>query len=98
MTPLKNDSDIIFEGYISNYSINPIAIQANEIASQNRLSISIKVIHTNLINAINNYEKTFSRYIDYDSSLDFPSIEESLNDEIIKQITEDIFNETFSNW
>ena len=98
LTPLKNDSDIIFEGYISNYSINPIAIQANEIASQNRLSISIKVIHTNLINAINNYEKTFSRYIDYDSSLDFPSIEESLNEEIIKQITEDIFNETFSNW
>ncbi len=45
-----------------------------------------------------NYDKTFSRYADYESSQDFTSIEESLNKEIITQLIEDIFNEAFSNW
>jgi len=98
LSPLSNGGDLEFNGVISNYSINPIAIQADETASQNRLSISVKVDFINLIDEESNYQKTFSRYVDYDSSLDFNSIEESLNDEVISQIIEDIFNEAFTNW
>ena len=95
---LSEDGDLNFSGYISNYSINPIAIQANETASQNRLSISIKISFVNNTDEENNYDKTFSRYVDYDSSQDFTSIEQSLNEEITSQLIEDIFNEAFTNW
>ena len=98
LSPLLSGGDLEFNGAISNYSISPIAIQADETASQNRLSISVKVDFINLIDEESNYLKTFSRYVDYDSSLDFNSIEESLNDEVISQIIEDIFNEAFTNW
>src|SRR6187551_1681607 len=37
------NGDLIFEGSIVNYIISPIAIQANEIAAQNRLSITVNV-------------------------------------------------------
>lgn len=98
LTPLSEDGDLNFSGYISNYNINPIAIQANETASQNRLSISIKISFVNNTDEENNYDKTFSRYVDYDSSQDFTSIEQSLNEEITSQLIEDIFNEAFTNW
>ena len=98
LIPLAKDGDLSFSGFVSNYSINPVAIQANETASQNRLSVSIKVDFINNLDEENNYKKTFSRYIDYDSSSDFNSLEESLNEEVINQLIEDIFNEAFTNW
>lgn len=98
LIPLNSDSDLIFSGRITNYSINPIAIQADETASKNRLSITVKVKFVNIIDKESNYDKTFSRYADYESSQDFASIEESLNEEIISQLIDDIFNEAFTNW
>jgi hypothetical protein len=98
LSPIDNDGDLIFNGQITNYTINPIAIQANETASKNRLTISIKVNLINNIDEENNYNKTFSRYVDYESSINFTNIEESLNEEIVSQLIEDIFNEAFTNW
>ena len=63
------------------------------LASKNRLNISVKVKFINNLDEENNYDKTFSRYVDYDSYQDFSTIEESLNEEIINQLIEDIFNE-----
>src|ERR1041385_3718016 len=40
-------ADLIFEGNITGYAIQPIAIQANETAAQNRLTITINVKFTN---------------------------------------------------
>ena len=95
---VNNDGDLMFNGQITNYNINPIAIQANETASKNRLSITVKVNFINNIDKDNSFNKTFSRYVDYESSINFTSIEESLNEEIISQLIEDIFNEAFTNW
>jgi hypothetical protein len=98
LIPLNSDGDLIFSGRITNYSINPIAIQSNETASKNRLSITVKVKFVNIIDEESNYDKTFSRYADYESSQDFTSIEESLSEEIVSQLIDDIFNEAFTNW
>ena len=98
LIPLNNDGDLIFSGRITNYNINPIAIQADETASKNRLSINVKVKFVNITDEESNYDKTFSRYVDYESSQDFTSIEQSLNEEIVSQLIDDIFNEAFTNW
>ncbi|MAZ54338.1 MAG: hypothetical protein CMP55_00830 [Flavobacteriales bacterium] len=98
LSQVNNDGDLMFNGQITNYNINPIAIQANETASKNRLSITVKVNFINNIDKDNSFNKTFSRYVDYESSINFTSIEESLNEEIISQLIEDIFNEAFTNW
>ena len=98
LIPLNKDGDLTFSGRITNYSINPIAIQADETASKNRLSITVKVKFVNIIDEESNYDKTFSRYADYESSQDFTSIEESLSEEIVSQLIDDIFNEAFTNW
>ena len=98
LSPIDYDGDLIFNGQITDYTINPIAVQANETASKNRLSISVKINFINNIDEESSYNKTFSRYVDYESSINFTSVEESLNEEIISQLIEDIFNEAFTNW
>ena len=100
-TSLSNadkNADLTFEGAISGYSITPIAIQANEIAAQNRLTITVNVKFTNLKDEKMNFETNFSRYKDYNSTLNLASIEDALISDINDQLVDDIFNKAVINW
>lgn len=90
--------DLHFEGSITNYVINPVAIQGNETAALNRLTVTIFVKFTNAIDKKYNYETTFSAYEDYDSSQDLSAIEEELVGLINVQLVEDMFNKAVINW
>ncbi len=99
-TKLKEseEGDLMFEGEIRDYTITPQAIQADEIAAQNRVTITIRVKFTNEKDPAQNYDKSFSQYADYNSSLDLQSVQASLNEEILKMILDDIFNAALGNW
>ena len=88
----------MFEGDITKYEIKPMAIQSNEIAGQNRLTISVKVDFINKYEDEFNFSHTFSRYKDYESDQNFSEIEEVLMNEITNEIIEDIFNKSVVNW
>jgi hypothetical protein len=38
------------------------------------------------------------RYADFDASLDLRQVEDQLNQEIVRQLVDDIFNRAFVNW
>ena len=90
--------DLAFSGYISQYKIKPIAIQANETAGKNRLTIVVKITFKNSYTKENNFEQTFSRYRDFNSTENISTIEQSLIEEITNELTEDIFNKAVVNW
>ena len=58
---VDRDGDIQFEGYISDYRAQPVAIQGSETAALNRLSISVLVKFTNTKDATQTFESTFTR-------------------------------------
>ena len=91
-------ADLIFEGSITGYSIQPIAIQANETAAQNRLTITISIKFTNQKNEKQNFETSFSRYADYNSQENLATVEPQLITTITDQIVDDVFNRVFINW
>jgi len=95
---IENEGDLNFSGYISKYQIKPMAIKANETAGKNRLTIAIKVTYNNNLDAENNFEHTFSRYRDYDSTQNISDIENTLIEEITNELAEDVFNKAFVNW
>jgi len=101
-TPLTivntKNADYTFEGAITGYSINPIALQSDDIAAMNRLTITVRVSFKNKFDEKLNFEQTFSRYSDYSSTLNFTGIESGLMQEIVSALTEDIFNKAFVNW
>jgi hypothetical protein len=90
--------DVSFSGEIRNYETRPTAITGSETAARNRLTISIRVVYTNNIEPELEYETTFSRYEDYDSSQNLADVENELIDLIIESILDDIFNKAFVNW
>jgi hypothetical protein len=98
LTLVKTNGDLNIEGEISNYVVQAIAVQANQQAALNRLTISIKVKFTNKKNEKQDFEAVFSRYRDYNSQLDLSSVEKNLIDEINKELVEDIFNRAVVNW
>jgi hypothetical protein len=87
-----------FEGEISDYNTRPLTVSADAQAAVNRFTISVKVKFTNSVNPDNSFEQTFSRYADYDSTLELSQVEAELTGDIIELLVEDIFNRAFVNW
>jgi len=95
---VDRDATLTLEGNIPGYTIIPLAIQANELAAQNRLSISVNVKFTNLKDEKQNFESTFTRFADFESTLNISSVEDQLIKQINEQIIDDIFNKAVINW
>jgi Lipopolysaccharide-assembly len=95
---VSKNGDLQFEGSITGYRITSVAIQGNETAALNRLSITVKVKFDNTKDDTQNFETSFTRFADYDSSQNLSSIEDALIKDIDEQLTQDIFNKAVSNW
>lgn len=93
-----NNGDIRFEGQITEYSQRPIDIQKDEIAASNRLTIAIRVKYTDTKDETHDFTSSFSNYADYSMDADFNSVEESLINEILEKIIDDIYNKALVNW
>jgi len=92
------NGDLEFEGFITGYDVQPMAIKADDQASKNRLTIKISVKFTNNKNHEQDFETEFSAYAEYDSDQLLSDVEDTLNEEIVKQIIEDIYNKSVANW
>jgi len=95
---VENNGHLNFEGEITAYNTKPIAVQGDEIAAQNRLTIKVHVVFVNEKDPEQNFDTSFSRYQDYNSSESLSSVEEGLVESIVEELIEDIFNKSVVNW
>ena len=98
MNQQSESGDLEFSGQITDYEVRPINISQGDLATQNRLTITIKVKFTNNKDHEQDWEKTFTAYEDFDSNNSLSAVEDSLVPEIIKKLTDDIFNASIANW
>ena len=70
----------------------------NALASQTRLTITVRVRYTDNKNDKNNIDQTFSAYRDFDASLLITDVQDDLCQQISKELVELIFNSTLGNW
>jgi len=100
-TSLREESetgDLVFEGQITGYEVRPMAVQKDDVAAQNRLTITVRVKYTNNKNHEEDFDKTFSSFEDFSSALSLNDVESSIVPEILDKLLEDIFNATIANW
>lgn len=90
--------DLSFSGEIRDYRVQPVAIQGNEVAAMNRLTISVRVKFENAVDPTQNYDKTFSHFEDFDSRQQLTQVEQNLVKIIVDKLIEDIFNSAVANW
>ncbi|HOK51101.1 MAG: LptE family protein [Bacteroidales bacterium] len=98
LTMLSDGGDVYFEGEITGYEVTPQAVQGNDKAAQNRLTVTVRVRFVNNVEPKYNYDANFSRYQDFPSSQMLNQVEQELVKTIFEEITEDIFNKAFANW
>lgn len=96
---VDTDGDLEITGEVTGYTVAASAVAAGDVASKNRLTITVKVSFTNRKYPEDNFEdKNFSGYADYDSTLSLDAVEAGLTTEIVDKLVEDIFNATVAQW
>jgi len=95
---VSKGGDLNFEGSITGYATAPIAIQSTDQAALNRLTITVSVKYTCSFDEKKNFEQSFSRYSDYNSTQSLTSVEDQLIHDINDQLVQDIFNKALNDW
>ena len=96
---VEMDGDLEISGEITGYNVSASSISADEVATQNRLTITVKASYSNRKHPEEDFQdENFSGYADYDSSQILDAVESSLTQEIIEKIVEDIFNASVAQW
>ncbi len=93
-----NGGDMHVEGEIVGYYLNSMAISADSYASETKLTMTVNVRFSDYKNPDNDFEKKYSAYQIFDSSQMLTDVEAQLVDEMVKEITDKIFNETVAKW
>ncbi len=98
LTLTQETGDLNFDGAITDYNVQPTAIQGNDNAALNRLTITVNVKFTNAKEPKNDFDQNFSRYADFASTVNLSSVEQDLITQINQQLVDDIFNKAVINW
>ena len=98
LNQISESGDLEFSGQITDYDVKPMNIGEGDLAAQNRLTITIKLKFVNNKDHEQDWDKSFTAYEDFDSNQSLSAIEDSLVPEIIKKLTDDIFNASIANW
>lgn len=94
----KDDADYDMSGSITTYEVSVTGAQNTQVASKNRLTISINITFKNRINDKASFTQTFNRFADFDASQLLQNVENTLIEDIGNQLADDIFNKAFVNW
>jgi len=96
---VRADANANFEGRITNYSISPTAIQGNDRAGLNRITITISVKYTNILKPEQGFDAPFTESKDFSiATSSIQAQEQGLIRDLNAKLTEDIFNRAFANW
>lgn len=95
---VTSGGDLLYEGEIVEYRITPMSANAQQLSSQNRMTITINVRYSSKNTEEDNFEKRFSFYFDFDANTLPSTVLNSALDVIYERITQDIFNESLAKW
>lgn len=95
---LKRGGDLQLAGEITEYSQTNKSISSDGYSSMVQLKITVNVRFVNNIKHDEDFEQRFSATADYDASQQLAAVQETLVQEMIDDIVDQIFNATVANW
>ena len=95
---VTSNGDLALEGAVTGCDFTPMAVKEDALASQTRLTITVRVRYMNNTNPDEDFEQSFSAYREFDSNLMVQQVESSLCAEIIEEIVDQVYNATVANW
>ncbi|QGW27764.1 LptE family protein [Phnomibacter ginsenosidimutans] len=92
----NEDADWVISGAVTDYSVSTSGISAQQ-ASTNRLTVVVQIsLRDNKLGKTSDY--SVNKSFDFSASKTLQQAESELGEDLIKGITDEIFNRIFSNW
>ena len=98
LTQVKKGGDLKIEGEITQYNQRNKSVSSEGYSAQTELSMTVNVRFTNNINHKEDFEQQFTATSSYETTQSLNSVQEQLVTEMVKNITEQIFNATVAQW
>lgn len=95
---VKRNGDLKIEGEITQYSQRNKSVSSEGYSAQTELSITVNVRFTNNVNHNQDFERQFTATSSYETTQSLNSVQEQLVTEMVKDLTDQIFNATVANW
>lgn len=95
---VKRNGDLIIEGEITQYQQRNKSVTAEGYSAQTELSMTVNVRFTNNTNHQEDFERQFTATSSYETTQSLNSVQEELVNQMVKELTDQIFNATVANW
>lgn len=95
---VKKNGDLQLAGEITGFDQFNKGISSSGYSSQVQLKMTVNVRFVNNKNHSEDFERQFSATTEYDASQQLTSVQEELVTQMVKDITDQIFNSTVANW
>ncbi len=92
-----DNADFDISGAITDYSFTTAAIANNQTAT-NRLNVTVHIKLVSRVDEKQSKEEDVTRSFDFNANTSIEQAQASLNEDIIKNLSDEIFNRLFSNW
>ena len=95
---VKRNGDLKIEGEITRYDQRNKSVSSEGYSSQTELSMTVNVRFTNNANHSQDFERQFTAQSTYENTQSLNAVQEELVTQMVKEITDQIFNATVANW
>lgn len=97
LSQTNGEADYEISGTITDYSVSTSGISDRQ-ASSNNLNVTVSLVFRNRKDEKKNFESSITRNFPFSAGLSLQQAEAQLNEQIINNLTDEIFNKIFSNW
>jgi Lipopolysaccharide-assembly len=97
LRPISDNGDYHISGYVSSYAVSTSGI-VNGVPGNNRLTVGFHVSLKDNKLPSRSFEADVTRAIEFSANQSLTEAEASKQEDIIKNVTDEIFNRIFSNW
>ena len=98
LSQVKRNGDLKIEGEITQYNQRNKSVSSEGHSAQTELSMTVNVRFTNNKEHKEDFERQFTATTSYESTQSLASVQEELVTQMVKEITDQIFNATVANW
>lgn len=95
---VRVNGDLRLDGEITRYEQRNKSVSSEGYSAQTELSMTVNVRFTNNANHSEDFERQFTATATYDTTRSLNSVQEELVTQMVKDITDQIFNATVANW
>jgi len=94
----NSGGDLVYEGEIVEYRVQPMTATAAQTAAQNRLKMTVNVRFYNKTKEDSDFENRFSFFYDFPANSLLESVKSQAHEVLFERLTQDIFNASLADW